>query len=131
MALVATSAVTLEEVISVASDESPENQGRLRKAQRFHGTVVEEKEVFRAGDDFVESVSRTPPVCAQGHVMHKQEQIGGQCACGAWLCVECARLRCALDGRVVCESHAERDGDRVLCVFHPPARRFTFFLLGW
>ncbi len=109
-------------------------RGRVRVFQAFHGGVMRSKESFRTpdGSDLVEVTSFTPPTCAQGHVMHREEQIAGQCSvCGAWLCDKCTGLKCELDARMLCERHADRNGDRIICTDHAIARRISFLLLGF
>jgi hypothetical protein len=111
---------------------SEQIRGRTRTVYTFHGGVMREKRSYRDGKDLIDLVSFTPPTCAHGHVMHREEQIAGQCGCcGAWLCDKCTGLKCALDRNMVCERHAERNGDRIICTDHCVARRVAFLLLGF
>jgi len=70
---------------------------------------------------FVDAEQIEVLVCAHGHVIHNDTEIGGICSgrCGRYLCGACARkLHCSYCGNLVCRDCATVRVDRVVCQNH-------------
>jgi len=74
---------------------------------------------FQAGA-FGTTTVNTVRICASCNaVMHKAEEVGGVCrVCNRLLCVECAKLKCAICEGCVCRAHSSDTSKGRICETH-------------
>jgi hypothetical protein len=72
-------------------------------------------------DNFGKQEHTDFPVCPRGTVMHRSDQVAAYRAVGGRdepLCTECAKNRCDIRGKIVCQEHCTTVGDKHCCSTH-------------
>jgi hypothetical protein len=102
---------------------------KLRKRQGFRvdPTRTVDQEVFSSerrshyqGDVFHAEKNESIPTCAQGHVIHGPQEIGGYCAdCGRLLCTAPGcNVTCSICHVCVCQLHRGKVNGSPVCKSH-------------
>ena len=84
-----------QDVFSERTEESQDESGKFRSAVTDH-----------------------LPLCTHGHAIRNVQELGGRCFCRRVLCKTCAETRCAIDGDIICQRHAESYREAVVCTRH-------------
>ena len=86
-------------------------------AQLGQDILIHTEESDETRDLFEEVIAESSVVCAScNRTIHDNKELGGYCfRCSRNVCVECAKLRCAVHRKVICEDDAYHRGEKVIC----------------